>query len=155
MTQNTDNPAGGSSEPGLLTALIQRLAFAGRRSVLPWAAGVIALALGLGQLLLDEHHPHELVSELDYLIDPDHSLTLEDALNSDQWQESARVPNFGFRPEAFWFRLVLDVAPEDATRQLLELSYPIQTRCDVSVSASLSPGPRSTRLHPAECEERL
>ena len=93
--------------------------------MLPWLAALIAFAVVLGQLVLDERHPHELETELRYLVEPSHQLGLFDALASDEWQQISEVPNFGFREESFWFRLDVNVPPADAGRKLLELSYPI------------------------------
>lgn len=83
--------------------------------------------------LNNEASHHSLNQHIEYLIDPTHQWTLEQALGQDNWQPNTagRPLNLGFTPDPVWVKGTLNI-PAPLDRQwYLVIEYPLLEQADL------------------------
>ncbi len=97
---------------------------------------LVAFALVVGLIVLGRgfaarEAPPSFLGEIDYLVDEQRDLTLDDVLARTDWQRHDGVPSFGLRSEPFWFRTQIANDEAATTLRHLELTYPILDSVEV------------------------
>lgn len=73
---------------------------------------------------LDPNTDYYLVKEVDYLLDPSHTLTIDELKNSDTWQPiTTSNVNFSFIQETLWLKM--NFTSQHAQKWMLKVPYPL------------------------------
>ena len=81
-------------------------------------------SLALPVIQLDPTIEYFLINEVDYLLDPEHSITIEEARNSSRWQpNTASNINFGFINQTVWLHFKLQATTNE--KWIIKIPYPL------------------------------
>lgn len=99
---------------------------------------ILGLLLLAGPVMALEVHRDQQMLEISdgyrYLLEGDEPLSVEqvrDASRAGQWQDLEGQPNFGYRRDAIWYRLELQVQDPGEIRRYFEITYPLLDRVEL------------------------
>jgi signal transduction histidine kinase/CheY-like chemotaxis protein len=79
-------------------------------------------------VVLNEQRTQPLTFEY---VDLPLSATIDDAINSQHWQNETGVANHGYKSSAFWFRIDINTLKKGSGEWLLNLAYPLHNGVDI------------------------
>lgn len=91
---------------------------------------IVPISVAASPVLIERvDRSYRLTTEVEFLFDETHELLQEDVAKSEDWRYIDRhTINFGFRPEALWLRMKLQVS--EAGEYVLHLPYPLLDHLD-------------------------